>query len=426
MELFKSTLAHLGRSGIPCVELNAGSRIPSGDWRVMLCMEKTLWNRIRRGDAILPPDLIIADEVHFNNFSKIIEHFPKAFVIGFSATPEGKHIYRLYQDIIQNVDIPDLISGRYLVPCRAYQMQDEEGFDNVKIKAGEFEEAGLFKHFNKSKLYAGLIEEIQKRVPGQKGIIFCVNIDHVVKTHQALRDAGLNAFMAHSGNKQHPAVRDFAPFESSTDGILVNSGIATTGYDHPPLMWNAIYRATTSLPLFLQMQGRCSRPYQGKSSFTTLDFGLNHTRLGLWNQPRTWSLKPPKKGKQQPAPVKLCPSCSAMIYASARICEFCQYEFPKPTHEMLNGVMVEVESNVPIGLTGKRISELSITDLINLQRTKKLKASYLWRVLRSREADGVPCLSEYSAMMGYKNGWLFSERKKIQAGETGYRDYIIR
>jgi superfamily II DNA or RNA helicase len=92
-ELFKSTLSHLSHANIPCAELDSGSPIPLGDWRIMLAMEKTLWNRIRKTPSLLlTPDLIICDEGHFNNFTKIIQHFSDAYVITFTATPQGKHI----------------------------------------------------------------------------------------------------------------------------------------------------------------------------------------------------------------------------------------------------------------------------------------------------------------------------------------------
>src|SRR3990167_10973309 len=47
-KIFKSTLRHLSNANIPCVDFTAGSRMPSGDWKVMLAMERTLWNVIRK------------------------------------------------------------------------------------------------------------------------------------------------------------------------------------------------------------------------------------------------------------------------------------------------------------------------------------------------------------------------------------------
>jgi superfamily II DNA or RNA helicase len=434
MELFKSTLAHLGRSGIPCVELNAGADMPPGDWKVCLAMEKTLWNRISKpGYAGQVPDMLIADEIHFQNFGKIIDHYSSAYLIGFSATPKGKHIHKIYTDIVQNVDIPDLIKSGFLTPCKPYQMVDD--FSDVKVKGEDFEEKSLFQHFDKSKLYDGIIEEYRDKCNGQKGIVFCVNIEHTVKTYEAFKAAGINAFMVHSGSKnfkmsEEERVRQIQAFEASTDGVMINSGILTTGYDHAAILWVGVMRATLSLPLWLQMQGRGSRIYPGKTHFVTLDFGQNHTRLGLWNQPRTWDIKEPKKKKKlQAAPVKNCPSCGAMLYATIRTCEYCQYEFPVPTFELREGIMCEVSSDIPLGLAGKRVSELSIKELISCQKTGRIKPSYAWRVLRTQEKEFPEkgLLEEYAKQMEYKRGWLYNQQSKIDdETQIGFRDYILR
>lgn len=432
MELFKSTLAHLGRSGIPCFELNAGAYMPPGDWRVCLAMEKTLWNRISKPDYVgQTPDMLIADEIHFQNFSKIIDYYRESYLIGFSATPKGKHIHKIYTDIVQNVDIPDLLASGFLTPCKPYQMQDD--FSDVKIKGEDFEEASLFKHFDKSKLYDGIIDEYRDKCNGQKGIVFCVNIEHTVKTYEAFKAAGINAFMVHSGSKTYKMsederVRQTQAFEDSTDGVIINSGILTTGYDHAAILWVGIMRATLSLPLWLQMQGRGSRIYPGKERFTVLDFGQNHTRLGLWNQPRTWDIKAPKKKKKlNAAPVKTCPSCGAMIYATARLCEFCGHEFPKPTFELREGIMCEVGSDVPLGLSGKKISELSISELILCQRVGKMKPTYIWRIIRTKEKDQPGLLEQYAEKMEYKRGWLYHHQSKVDdSTQVGFKDLTIR
>jgi len=433
MELFRATLAHIGRAGIPCVEISAKSAMPKGDWKVMLAMEKTLWNRINKHTgAFLPPDLIIADEIHFQNFSKIIDHFSEAFLIGFSATPIGKHIPKIYGDIISNIEIPELIEKGYLARCKPYQMEDN--FDDVKISKGEFEDKSLFRHFNKSSLYEGIIDQYRTHALGMKTIIFCCNVEHTEKTWQTFKDEGYTAYMVHSKMSYLSRLWNTKEFEEDPSGIMINCGILTTGYDCPSIKCVIVYRATTSLPLWLQMQGRASRSYPGKDYFIVLDFGQNHNRHGLWNQPRTWTLDPPKKRlKVEAAPVKNCPQCSAMVYATAKVCEFCEYVFPVPTYELKEGVMVEVGTSTPLGLSGKRISELSLPDLINLQKTKKMKSSYIWRVIRTREAGDKekeiasdPCLSEYANLMGYKPGWSMAQRKKIEEGMTGFTNYVIK
>ena len=441
-KIFKATLQHLGNAGVPCVEFTAGKKMPPGDWKVMLAMERSLWNVIRKSpDSILQPDLMLVDEIHLKNFCKIIDFFKsrntKIFIVAFSGTPIGKHLHKYFSQIIINVDSQDLIASDDLVRCRAFQMQDKE-VDKVKKSKGEFDPNELFKHYDKAKRYDGLINEYRDKVDGLKGIVFCCNIEHTVKTYQRFKDAGINAFMVHSGNKDYKMSEQVKEqmindFESSADGVMINQGILDTGYDHPAMMWVAVDRATTSLQLWLQMASRAATPYPGKTEYVLLDFGMNHDRHGLVHQPRTWSLDPPKKKKKdEAAPVRECPKCGAMLFASVMICEFCQYEFPIPTEELREGIMCEVGTAIPLGMKGKIISDLSIDQLISLQQTKKISSPGIWRIIRTNHSDALSdknpknWISDYAKKKGYSCGWVFRQKKDMQEkAKIGYTNRII-
>src|SRR5690606_41971324 len=56
-------------------------------------------------------------------------------------------------------------------------------------------------------------------------------------------------------------------FADSPNGILCNVGILTRGFDQPDIEVVILYRATKSLPLFLQMVGRGSRTTPTKKDF---------------------------------------------------------------------------------------------------------------------------------------------------------------
>src|SRR5690625_5481532 len=91
------------------------------------------------------------------------------------------------------------------------------------------------------------------------------------------------------GKKERKEVLDW--FDCTDDAALCNCSVLTTGFDQPDIETIILYRATTSLPLFLQMCGRGSRIHPGKKHFNILDFGENINRLGFWEEPRTWSLE---------------------------------------------------------------------------------------------------------------------------------------
>jgi superfamily II DNA or RNA helicase len=121
-------------------------------------------------------------------------------------------------------------------------------------------------------------------------------------------------------------------FANTPSAILNNVGLFTTGFDEPTIETIMINKSTESMPLWLQMCGRGSRPTDEKNAFTIIDMGGNAVTHGDWCDSRDWEnifFNPPKKSdKEGVAPSKNCPKCDAIVAASARMCKYCGFEFP--------------------------------------------------------------------------------------------------
>lgn len=417
-ELFKQTIKALGRVGVAVEEISPNKKTIYEGATIYLAMVETLK---RRKHLNLNPGLIILDEAHKGNFTSILEQFPDARIIGATATPEGKHFFKYYQSIVQNIDIPDLIDQGFLVDCRAYQMQDD--FSDLEVKAGEFTDSSLLSHYDKPKLYDGVISEWNRLASGLKTICFNVNITHTINTHKAFLDAGISSEYITSKTPKEERNRILEAFKQGSFTVLNNCGILTTGYDEPSIQCVIMNRATKSLPLFLQCFGRGSRLYPGKDYFVGLDFGMNHDRHGMWNEPRDWKLKPPREKKESVSPVKECPNtqCGCLNPISAAKCKFCGELFPIKEKELGVGVMVEVKSKIPEVIIGRRVSDLSVEELISLESSKVYKPSFIWRVIRHLGEDAV---YKYARVKGYKKGW--TSRQIADLDNCQFTDYKIK
>jgi superfamily II DNA or RNA helicase len=418
IELFKQTFASIYRHGIDIQELNAKSS-KWFDYKaiVTVAMVETFKRRVPENYI---PKLIIIDEAHKGNFTRILEMYPESSVIGATATPVGKHIPKHYTEIVQTIDTPELIAEGFLANCKPYQMQDD--FSDLQVRAGEYTEESLFNHFNKRNLYSGVVEEWQRLAYNKKTVVFNVNIEHAENMTKEFLANGIQSECITSNTPTDERNRILAAFKSGYFPVLNNCGILTTGWDEPTVECVIMNRKTKSLPLWLQCCGRGSRKAPNKDEFIVLDFGMNHDEHGLWEEPRKWTLEQKKKKqKQSEAAVKTCPDCSAMLFASARFCKFCGYEYPEKKTELRNGVMVEIKSGIPTDLVGKKISELTIDELILLEKSKKFKATYIWRVVRSKGSDG---LLEYAQKRKHKRGWLYHQNQKLN--ESNFTDYRLK
>lgn len=413
-ELFKQTFNALNRVGVAIEEIHADKKNVYKSATVYLAMVETLKRRKKQFQD-LDFHLIIIDEAHIGSFTPLFETYPNAKVIGATATPVGKHFYEYYTHIVQNIDVPELVGTGFLVPCRPYQMVDS--FDDLQTKRGEFTFDSLSQHYDKPALYDGVIENWKKYAEGKKTIVFNVNIEHTEHVTQAFRDAGISSEYITSKTPSVERERILTAYTKGAFQVLNNCGILTKGYDEPSIECVIMNRATQSLPLWLQCVGRGSRLYPGKKEFILLDFGGNHERLGLWNEPREWKLKK-KKETSGEAPCKVCPECLTPTFTTAMKC-ICGFIFPVKEKEIKKGVMVEVPPHVPQELVGKRIGDLTISELIKLQKAKKYKPTMIWRIIRSK---GKEALHEYADKMGYAEGWIYKQETLLsQCNFTNYK-----
>jgi superfamily II DNA or RNA helicase/predicted nucleic acid-binding Zn ribbon protein len=393
--------------------------------RCDILMVETLNNAIKRGKVVLSSyDLLVIDEAHIGNFRKILEGF-EGFVIGATATPVSKPpMAQSYGKLINSVGIGELIAQGYLCNPITYAMHPVDT-SKIASRMGEFTAQGLDDAFNRPKVYEGVVQEFCKRWREKKAIVFCVNIEASINTADSFaREVGADrVYCVHSKQPSAERVALVEAFTASANGILVNCGIATTGFDCPDIEVVVVNRATKSVALWLQMVGRGSRPTANKSAFTILDFGENVHRLGFWQEARDWGKAfagiENKKG-QGVAPVKDCPCCGAVLYASARFCEFCGEVFA--TEKKAERGSLELMAYEK--LNGRYLFEIAKTpaDLWELKSRKNYKQAFIERVLYYANYSE---LRRFWDAKGYTQG--YTNRREREFAEGGaVKNFIVK
>lgn len=395
------------------------------DHGLHICMTETVHRRMNKPefvDWLKTRTLIVIDEAHLAIFDKLFEFIPSGcVVIGATATPyrKGKAatgLDQFYSNLIQTIDTPELIEAGFL--CDAITYATPIDLRDAKVKAGVYDTSQIFET---NKTYEGVLANYRRLTPNKKALLFASNVESSKRVCAEFVASGYPAkhIDGKTPKKKRPEILEW--FDKTPNAILCNCGVLRAGYDQPDIEVIILYLATTSLPSYLQMCGRGSRISEGKEGFKILDFGNNATRLNLWQSPRTWSLEKVKSrsSKLQAAPVKDCEKCGAMNFATVRVCVACGNEFPKPKREDLPPV--ELERLVRRELSGKKIAELDLSDLIQLQQAKVYKAGFIWRVVRSR---GLNELSAYANLMGYSEGWIYRQEGMI--ADSNFTNFTIR
>lgn len=346
-------------------------------------MVETLNNLIKKNEFDLNNyDLVIIDEVHIGNFRKVLESYT-GYTIGCTATPISSNkdfpLKTLFEDIVNPISIAELIENNRLSKPRTFARVPVNLSDLKKV-CGEYSEKSQNLVFNSLVVYNGLVDDYINNCNNKKAIIFCCSIDHAINVYNTFISKGVNAFLVHSKLKERDNI--IKAYFDSIDGVMVNCGILTTGFDEPNIEVVMINRATASISLWLQMVGRGSRTTPYKNEFFIYDYGENYKRLGMWEDYRDWKtiFFQDKKKKEGIAPTKMCPKCGFINKAMIVECENsdCNHIFESTKKEIAKSELQEIILNKAIG---KKLFSLSKNEILALAEKKKWKLMYVERLI---------------------------------------------
>lgn len=309
-------------------------------------------------------DFVIVDEAQLVSpnvdtsyltwFLELMEFNPYLKVIGLSAT-----IYRMKLGYLTNgniftdvcFDITDLngfnrlLAEGYLAPLIPRRTEFQLDYTGVGMGAeGDFAEGQLQAAIDRKEVtYAALKEAVGYGWDRRSWMVFAAGIEHAEHVAEMLNNTfGVPTCVIHSKLSVEQRDERLRDFKRGKYRCVVNKDVLTTGFDHPPLDLIIMLRPTMSAPLWVQMLGRGTRPWQGgylevtegevaywpgaKLNCLVLDYAGNTARLGPINDPLIPG-PPGKKRAPGDAPVKMCPACPTYNHASARHCSACGYEF---------------------------------------------------------------------------------------------------
>lgn len=405
IELLTQAGGTLSEFGLKPIEISPKRKLTSLNGVLYVGMAQTISRRIKEDmyqDFFSRLDLIIIDESHKQTFNSLLEYInPNCVVIGATATPyrdkNQKSLDEFYQDIVEVVKISSLIDLGFLARPNSYGVKVD--LSDIKISKGDYDEKQVGDKFTEIKLYQGVYENYSRITPNQKAIIFASNIESSLTLVNDFKERGLPIEHIDGNTPQGERKRILNWFRTVPNAMISNVGILNAGFDCPDINVVILYRATMSLPLFLQMVGRGSRTTSNKQDFTILDFGNNIQRHGFWEQDRVWSLKKKKKKDGIP-PIKECPNCNALLAASTRDCPHCNHHFEKTVTEKEQEVIAEL-SKLTYQQVQDEIKTADFAKLEQIQLAKGYKKTWIYYHLKT-ESD----LIAYAEYKGYHQKWV--------------------
>ena len=404
-----------------------------GKGEVLIGMIESVHNRIKKGifnlDSI---DLIIIDEAHNLQFTKVIENY-KNRLIAFSATPVtlktesyfkckycdtktpesvdccGKEtkkytlkvsLKRYYGELIQGIEISELIDLGYLTPVHNLSC-DISNLDKLKVdSSGDFSRKSQDEVFNNLASTENLLANYKEHCLGKKTMVFNSNITANAEAYKMFKLAGYNVKSFDSKSKENrKSIVDW--FKETPNGILMSVGVFTTGFDCDDVEAIILNKATNSLSLYHQIVGRGGRVTKKifKPHFLCIDLGGNLGRFGSWSEPVDWKkiYDNEKEKKTQIRDIEdftICYECDALI--TEYDCEVCGAPAPPKREVKAKVVIAEQVKEMPPP-TATSILRYAVSKGFTINEAKNLTANYFVDMfIKSKTSkENVQANSEY-------------------------------
>lgn len=345
-------------------------------------------------------DLIIIDECHHSvagQWSKILQAFPEARVLGVTATPtrlDGQGLCAAFQSMIEGPTTEQLIRDGFLSPFKIYAPPMEVSLEGAKISGGDYQRKDLSQRMNKPRITGCAVEHYRRIAPGKAAIAFCVSVEHAQQVAREFQQAGFTAVSL--DGTMSDADRRLA-IEGLAGGrvkVLTSCEIVSEGFDIPHVEVAILLRPTRSLGMYLQQVGRALRPSPGKTHATILDHVGNVVEHGLPDEPREWTLaaadlKRSDGEREATFTVQTCPKCF-MAHRPAFKCPSCGHEYVanERTIEQVEGELKEVSVEEIRREREARRREVgsarTMEDLLRVAKERGYKAAWAEYVFNSR------------------------------------------
>jgi DNA repair protein RadD len=319
---------------------------------VQVASVDTLYRRsIVDGKTPLPgAEVVIFDEAHLATATtrlRLLDSYPEALRIGFTATParkSGLSLGAAFDCLVLGASIAELTAAGVLVPLRIFNtpvVTLKELGELPRDADRDFQPTALGELLSRPKLVGDVLTNWLRVASGKRTLVFAVNKAHGVALLESFLRQGIPAEMVTDQDEEDEREEKIERLESGSTLVLINCFLMSYGVDVPSIEAIVLARPTRSLAMFLQMIGRGLRASPGKTDCILLDHGHCVENLGLPQRNHSWSLREGSNvnanawtaaaRKETAEKTRTCRECSALWLTSEHgtTCPECGWRAPQ-------------------------------------------------------------------------------------------------
>jgi DNA repair protein RadD len=320
---------------------------------VQVASADTLYRRCLVSDRTpLPPaDIVIFDEAHLaaaDSRLKLLEQYPRAVLLGFTATParkSGRPLREAFDHLILGPSVKSLLEDRLLVRPRIFSvpvLTKSELAALPKDSAGDYQTGAAAELLSREKLLGDVLENWLRIAAGKRSIVFACNKRHGAHLVDSFTARGVAAELLTDEDDESTREAVIGRLEAAQTTVVVNCFLMAYGVDLPEVECIVLARPMRSVVMYLQAVGRGLRAAPGKDCCILIDHGRVVESLGLPTADFGWSLEEGRNVNRMAAEAtarayaaekpRTCPDCKHVWLVSelGNSCEVCGWA-PAPT-----------------------------------------------------------------------------------------------
>lgn len=228
-------------------------------------------------------DVIVVDEAHHvlsDGYQKVLSHFPKARVLGVTATPDRgdmKNLGQYFDSLAYEYPLTRAVREGYLCRIVAQTVPLKLDISGVRTQSGDYALSDVGTALDP--YLDAIAKEMRACCADRKTVVFLPLIKTSQKMCALLKAYGFRA--AEVNGESEDRARKLKDFDEGKYNVLCNSMLLTEGWDCPSVDCIVVLRPTKIRSLYCQMIGRGTRLFPGKENLLLLDFLWNTSRHEL-------------------------------------------------------------------------------------------------------------------------------------------------
>lgn len=227
-------------------------------------------------------DYIVVDEAHHapaQGLKRVLQHFKPKTLLGCTATDERldqKDLAEIFGRYQLNMTLEEAIKQNLLPPIRAFRLESNIDFSQVRFNGKEFVKSDLNKNViipSRDQLIVDVISNYfnqkdaatKQSLSSLQGVIFCVDVKHANRL-AALLNKHMIAEAVSANSRE-----GLQKYKDGKIRFLCACDLLNEGWDAPNTSIVVMARPTMSKVLYMQQLGRGTRNYPGKEALYVVD-----------------------------------------------------------------------------------------------------------------------------------------------------------